>query len=195
MTDGMKQGRKRIAGEPLLAGDVAKALGIGVQTLHYYEREGLIGRAPRSAAGYRLYSDAVLERVRFIRKAQALGLPLDEVKEVLRLSDHGGCPCGHVQEALTAKLVEVDARLRELRNFRRDLAALVARSATLRSKNDGATVCAIVEHSNTERATPPTGSFARLWRGSMANPTTLSGRRCFCGSSLPSGPMNFPRAR
>ena len=131
--------------EHALAGDVAKALGIGVQTLHFYEREGLIAPAPRSAAGYRLYSPEVIERVRFVRKAQALGLSLDEVKEVLRLADHGGCPCGHVQEALTAKLAEVDDRLRELRNFRKELAVLVARSAGLRATNEAAAVCAIVE--------------------------------------------------
>ena len=134
------------AAEAVLAGDAAKALGIGVQTLHFYEREGLIAPAPRSATGYRLYSPEVVERVRFVRKAQALGLPLDEVKEVLRLSDHGGCPCGHVQEALTSKLAEVDERLKELRNFRKELAGLVARSAVLRSNKMGAAVCAIVEH-------------------------------------------------
>ena len=162
MAKATKTMHERPAAAPVLAGEVAKTLGIGVQTLHFYEREGLIARAPRSAAGYRLYSPEVIERVRFVRKAQALGLPLDEVKEVLRLSDHGGCPCGHVQEALTSKLAEVDERLKELRNFRKELAALVARSADLRSKKAEVAVCAIVEHSVPPRTLPlPTRPLTR----------------------------------
>lgn len=149
----------------LTAGDVAKAIGIGVQTLHYYEREGLLPPIPRSAAGYRLYDDAAVERVRFIKKAQALGLPLDEINEVLRLAEQGACPCGHVQAALGAKLAEVDARLRELRSFRKELANLVARSAELSTGSDGASICAIVELADPSRraATVP-APFSRSRR-------------------------------
>ena len=62
----------------MLTGDVAKMLGIGVQTLYYYEREGLVPSPERSESGYRLYTAEMVERVRFIRKAQALGLPLKQ---------------------------------------------------------------------------------------------------------------------
>ncbi len=129
----------------LLAGDVAKALGVGVQTLHYYEREGLIPAPPRSAAGYRLYSPALVERIAFVRKAQALGLPLAEIKDVLRLAEQGASPCGRVQAALAEKLAEVDRHLQELRSFRDDLAALVARGAELSRAGTPAQICAIVE--------------------------------------------------
>ncbi|HEY0950532.1 heavy metal-responsive transcriptional regulator [Nocardioides sp.] len=129
----------------LLAGDVAKALGVGVQTLHYYEREGLIPPPPRSESGYRLYTPELVDRVRFIRKAQALGLPLDEVRRILRLAEEGSSPCGRVQTALAAKLADVDRRLAELQTFRDELATLVARSSDLAAQGDGAQVCAIVE--------------------------------------------------
>lgn len=142
--------------EGLLAGDVAKALGVGVQTLHYYEREGLIPAPPRSAAGYRLYPAALVERVAFIRKAQALGLPLAEVRDVLALVEQGTSPCGRVQAALAAKLVEVDRRLHELQAFRAELAGLVARSAELASAASPAQICAIVERSRA----PATGDVA-----------------------------------
>ena len=126
-------------------GDAAKALGVGVQTLHYYEREGLIPAPPRSEAGYRLYSPALVERVGFIRKAQALGLPLAEIRDVLRLAEQGASPCGRVQAALAEKLSEVDRRLRELQSFREELAALVARGVELSRAGATAQICAIVE--------------------------------------------------
>lgn len=148
----------------MLAGDAAKQLGIGVQTLHYYEREGLIPPAPRSGSGYRLYAPAMLERVTFIRKAQALGLPLAEIKGVLRLIDQGACPCGHVQRALAEKLREVDARLTELRSFREELAALIQRAPELRRRRAGAQLCAIVEDAPTPTivAAPPGRRRRRL---------------------------------
>ena len=127
-----------------LAGDVARSLGVGVQTLHYYEREGLIPPPGRSAAGYRIYTPELVERIAFIRKAQALGLPLAEIKDILRLAQQGASPCGRVQAALAEKLAEVDRRLAELRSFRKDLAALVARDAEP-SRQRRASVCAIVE--------------------------------------------------
>jgi len=131
----------------MLAGDVAKALGVGVQTLHYYEREGLIPPPPRSESGYRLYTPALVERVGFIRKAQALGLPLGEIRDVLALAEQGTSPCGRVQRALADKLAEVDRHLAELESFRRDLAALVTRAGDLaaRAPHRDARVCAIVE--------------------------------------------------
>ena len=138
--------------ERLLAGDAAKLLGVGVQTLHFYEREGLIPEVPRTAGGYRTYPPTIVDRVRFIRLAQSLGLPLAEVKEVLSLADRGGSPCGRVQEALEEKLAEVDRRLSELRRFRRDLAHLVQRAKTDYANRPGARVCAIVENAEPTRS-------------------------------------------
>lgn len=155
----------------LLAGDVAGMLGVGVQTLHYYEREGLIPAPPRSESGYRLYTPELVERIAFVRKAQALGLPLSEIRDVLRLADSGDCPCGHVQRALADKLRDVDVRLRELQSFRDELAALVGRAPQLSARGSRAKVCAIVEE-----ASPPTvpeiGAAAVLTRRRRGRPSS-----------------------
>ena len=133
-------------GDRLSAGKVARLLNVGVQTLHFYEREGLVPPVPRTPAGYRVYETAVIERLRFIKQAQALGLCLAEVKGILSLADCGGSPCGRVQDALEQKLVDVDRRLTELRRFRRDLATLVEKAKSDYATRPGAQVCPIVEH-------------------------------------------------
>lgn len=131
--------------KPLLVGEVARATGVGVQTLHYYEREGIIAPPARTAAGYRQYDGATIGRIRFVRKAQALGLSLDEIKEVLALAARGTSPCGRVQAALAQKLADVDRRLEQLQSFREELARL-AEHATNAPVGDGeASICSIVE--------------------------------------------------
>ncbi len=129
----------------LLAGEVAKELSVGVQTLHFYEQQGLIPHPLRSESGYRLYTPEIIERIRFIRKAQALGFSLDEIKEIFGLAKKGTNPCGTVQRALSEKLREVDRRLEELRGFRADLAALIAEAPKLSAHERKAQVCSIVE--------------------------------------------------
>ena len=139
--------------ECLRAGQAAAELGVGVQTLHYYEREGLIPSPPRSAAGYRLFPPDLMERLRFIRRAQALGLSLAEVRETLDLAAIGESPCGRVQTALADKLAEVDRRLEQLEVFREQLAELVANAPKLGEGASPGNICAIVE-----RASPVSGN-------------------------------------
>jgi MerR family copper efflux transcriptional regulator len=107
--------------DALRVGAVAKAAGVGVQTLHYYERVGLLSKPARSAANYRLYSPEAVRRVRFIKKAQAVGLTLEETKQILDLKDHGRAPCAKVAELGEKHLQEIDARLAQLRAYRRAL--------------------------------------------------------------------------
>jgi len=109
----------------LKVGQAAAEVGISVQTLHYYERLGLLPKAKRSAANYRLYSSEAVRRVRFIKKAQALGLTLDEIKRILDLKDHGREPCRQVAEFGEKHLREIEARLTRLRVYRRALAKAV----------------------------------------------------------------------
>jgi len=112
--------------DSLKAGAVAKAAGVGVQTLHYYERLGLLQKAKRSAANYRLYAPEAARRVRFIKKAQALGLTLEETKQILDLKDHGREPCRKVAELGEKHLQEINACLAQLRAYRRALAQAVS---------------------------------------------------------------------
>ncbi len=105
----------------LKVGAVAKAAAVGVQTLHYYERVGLLRKPKRSAANYRLYSREAIRRVRFIKKAQAVGLTLEETKQILDLKDRGRAPCRRVAELGEKHFTEIDARLAQLRAYRRAL--------------------------------------------------------------------------
>src|SRR6266850_3001742 len=106
----------------LKVGAVAKAAGVGVQTLHYYERFRLLPKPQRSTANYRLYSSDAIRRVKFIKKAQAIGLTLEETKQILDLKERGRAPCGKVAELGERHLREIDMRLAELRQYRRALA-------------------------------------------------------------------------
>lgn len=131
-----------------LAGDVAAELGIGVQTLHYYERENLIPSPQRSPAGYRLYPPELVRRLHFIRKAQGIGLSLGDIREVLKLSDQGASPCRQVTSALADKLAHVDQRLAELTAFRNELALLVAEATSSEQRRVArgkGVLCPIVE--------------------------------------------------
>jgi len=89
---------------------------VPISTVRYYEREGILKSAGRSASNYRLYSQNDVERLRFIRAAQASGFALDDIRSLLRPA-----PCGKVQEVIAHRLEVVEARMRELRHVRRVL--------------------------------------------------------------------------
>ncbi|MBL8380570.1 MAG: MerR family transcriptional regulator [Burkholderiales bacterium] len=102
--------------KPATASAAAEAAQVNVETLRYYERLGLLPRPPRASNGYRQYDDNALRRLRFIRRAQALGFSLAEVKELLRLED--GIDCGAAQTLARIKLEHVERQLAELRKMR-----------------------------------------------------------------------------
>lgn len=104
-------------------GHAAKAAGVGIDTVRYYERQGLLGRAPRTASGYRLYADADIGRLQFIRKAKALGFTLEDIAELLRLQDGGGRR-DQVRARAHARVEELDHRILALTAIRDALAAL-----------------------------------------------------------------------
>src|SRR5260370_6281780 len=106
----------------LHVGTVAKKTGVGVQTLHYYERINLLPKPARSESNYRLYSSDIVRRVTFIKKAQAIGFTLAEIKEILALKGHGRAPCRKVTEFGERHLRDIDARLVKLRRYRRAVA-------------------------------------------------------------------------
>lgn len=99
-------------------GELSRAAEVPTSTVRYYERAGLLKPSGRSAGNYRLYSGQELERLRFIRAAQATGFSLDDVSILLRPA-----PCGRVQRLIEERLEHVEARMKELRHVKRILGA------------------------------------------------------------------------
>jgi MerR family transcriptional regulator, copper efflux regulator len=110
--------------EALGIGQLAKRGGVGIDTVRYYERNGLLAPSSRLPSGYRRYSELELTRLRFIRRAQALGFTLKEIKELLALSAQRDV--GRVKRSAQAKLVDVEARIAALERMRDGLAKLIA---------------------------------------------------------------------
>lgn len=103
-------------------GEVAELTGLTVDALRYYERMGLLPRAPRTDGGFRRYDDRLLHRVRFIKQAQRLGLTLRDIQELVGSSNRSGrTACRRVRDLLSQRIADLDARLAELHSFRRTL--------------------------------------------------------------------------
>lgn len=118
-------------------GQVARRLGINPRTIRYYERIELLPEPERTGAGYRLYSQADEERIRFIKNAQRLGFSLGEIKETLAVRERGEPPCRYVAGVIEQRLGEVGQRIRELRTFQRELSELHGRIRERGAADDG----------------------------------------------------------
>ncbi len=111
----------------LKIGEVAIRSGIPVKTIRYYEDIGLLkSTVQRSESGYRLFSSQVLNRLAFIKRAQSLGLSLNEIQEILNIHDSGQLPCGAVKEHLEAKLEAIALQIESLEIFQADLQGLLS---------------------------------------------------------------------
>ncbi len=106
-------------------GELAKRCGVNIDTIRYYERQGLLPEPDRLASGYRRYQVTDVERLRFVRRAKALGFSLDEIKELLAISDHRDEDMAELKATATAKLADVEGRLAELTRIRDGLHTLV----------------------------------------------------------------------
>ena len=104
-------------------GQLARRGGVGIDTVRYYERNGLLAPHTRLASGYRRYGDFELARLRFIRRAQALGFTLKEIKQLLALSAQRDV--GRVRRSAQTKLLDVEARIAALVRMRDGLATLI----------------------------------------------------------------------
>ncbi len=105
----------------LRVGQVAKLAGVRIDTVRFYEREGLLPRVARSHAGYRLFPPAAVERVAFLKRAQGLGFTLDEMGEILRSLDRGDGDRKGAQTELERVIARIDGKLAELRRVRRNV--------------------------------------------------------------------------
>ncbi len=104
-------------------GQLATQTGYSVRTIRFYEQSGLLPAPSRTPAGYRSYDQDAVTRLRFVRSAQALGLSLAEIAEVLRTRNCQGPPCSYVAELLDTHISALDARIKELTALRDELRA------------------------------------------------------------------------
>jgi MerR family copper efflux transcriptional regulator len=136
----------------LTIGKLASAAEVGVDTVRFYERAGLLKRPQRTPSGYRLYAEADAARLRFIRRAKTLGFSLDEIAELLRLNDGGGRR-GAVRAVAERRLKEIEQKLAELGRMRDTLRGLVHEC-----HGDGALAgCPIIEAVLPASTTPAPG--------------------------------------
>lgn len=110
----------------LQIGKAAKRLGVNVQTLRYYERCRLLTPSSRRASGYRLYGDAEIKRIHFIKRAQELGFSLKEISGLLNLRVTSAAQCDAVKRKAEEKLAQVQQKIDHLRSIQRVLKQLIA---------------------------------------------------------------------
>lgn len=132
--------------EQLLIGQLAKSAGVKTDTVRFYERSGLIARPERTAAGYRVYDEAALKRLRFIKKAQSLGFSLEEIKRIVSLRGRGAETCKCVIAMAEATLAETELKLNELQRFHEGLKRNVKRWKREPQSRAGAEFCTLIEH-------------------------------------------------
>jgi len=107
-------------------GQVATESGVSIDTIRFYERRGVLPAAARTAAGYRVYSDATVERIRLARRMQSLGLTLDEIASALHDRDEGHASCETQRWRLEAALERIETRIAGLARLRGDIREALA---------------------------------------------------------------------
>ncbi|WP_033074766.1 MerR family transcriptional regulator [Sphingopyxis sp. MWB1] len=106
-------------------GELAATTGTRAATIRYYEKEGLLPPPARTASNYRSYGAAHRQRLSFIRRARDLGFRLDDVRELLALSDDASQPCDAVDRIATAHLDAIDAKIADLGKMRAEVARMI----------------------------------------------------------------------
>jgi Hg(II)-responsive transcriptional regulator len=111
--------------QTLTTGRLARRAGVGIDTVRFYERRGLLPAPARTPAGYRVYSVSAVDRLQFIRRAKSLGFSLDEISTLLELQDHGGRKSA-VKNLARRKIDEIESRIEDLSRMRDVLCTLEA---------------------------------------------------------------------
>lgn len=133
-------------------GELARQSGVPATALRYYEQLGLLPEPGRTESGYRVYANDAVDRLAFIRAAQAVGLTLADVRQVLGVRDAGEAPCRVVTDLIDHRHAEVRAKIADLRRLERELAVLRARAAKLHPRDcDPSGICHVI---------PATGSLS-----------------------------------
>lgn len=137
-------------------GDLARATGTPVQTIRFYEQQGLLAPPRREQNNYRVYVDAHVERLAFIRQCRSLDMTLDEIRSLLSLRERPGPDCSEVDALLDEHIGHVAQRIRELRALERELRALRARCTTPHALAE----CGILQQLDSAAAAAPAAGHA-----------------------------------
>ena len=128
----------------LKIGELAKHTGLAVGAIRYYESLGLL-ISERGDNGYRYYSPSAIHQIQFIKKAQAIGLSLEEIGEVLSLHEQGNTPCGLVQSLLQEKIDQLGCQIKQMTEFKAELEDYRDRWASSQPENAPGDICPLIE--------------------------------------------------
>ncbi len=128
----------------LLIGQVTTLSGIPIRTIRYYESLGLIQSSGRTEGGFRQFSADVLTRLSFIKRAQSLGLSLQEIGEILQVYDGGKPACDEIEHKLKDKISEIDRQIEQLLTLRGELRGLLSGWDSVPTKPED-TICPIIQ--------------------------------------------------
>jgi MerR family mercuric resistance operon transcriptional regulator len=117
-------------------GEVAKLSGIGIETIRFYEREGLLLEPERRPSGYRQYDESTVERLEYIRRAKELGFTLAEIRELMELSFVSQTCCDHIRQRAETKITDIESKIRNLQQMKRSLGKIVQRCRNKNSTDD-----------------------------------------------------------
>lgn len=125
-------------------GSVAKESGLPIKTIRYYDELGLLRTFGRTEGNYRLFNSDVFNRLRFIKRAQSLGLSLLEIKEFLEVHDQGNLPCDHIKVKLEDKLSQIEQQIQQLQVLKQELNGLLSGWQAI-PEHPEETICPIIE--------------------------------------------------
>ncbi|MEH2163961.1 MAG: heavy metal-responsive transcriptional regulator [Nostoc sp.] len=131
----------------LLIGQVTDISGIPIRTIRYYESLGLLKSSRRTEGGFRQFSLDVLTRLAFIKRAQNLGLSLEEIGNILQVYDQGQAPCGEIKEKLEDKLLQIDRQIDQLLTLRSEIKGLLSGWKNINNHHED-TICPIIQNTS-----------------------------------------------
>lgn len=130
----------------LWIGDVARICNVSTQTIRFYEKKGIISPIKRKEGGnYRVFSRGVIKTVKFVKKGQLLGFTLDEIKEIIQISNSGKPPCKHVISLIRKKIEETEKRILEEMRHKRYLERIIKKWRGRKPSKCKGKICEIVE--------------------------------------------------
>lgn len=127
-------------------GEAAARAGVEASAIRFYEQAGVLPAPERTASGYRDYTLDEVDLIRFVRRARSLGIPLEDVRQIVELRTRGEAPCGVVRRVMAREAAAIESRIRELEELRAELERLQRRAEEISDVwPEGPCVCHLVE--------------------------------------------------